>query len=64
MLQDFRQLLIVEITILLNSSHQLKQLRKVLLYVCVLKTNTEPVISPMYFGATFGGVTSEIVVVD
>ena len=61
MLQDFRQLLIVEITILLNSSAQAAKESTI---VCVLKTNTEPVISPMYFGATFGGVTSEIVVVD
>jgi hypothetical protein len=61
MLEDFKQLLIVEITILLNSSAQAAKESTV---VCVLKTDTEPEISPMYFGETFGAVTSEKVVVD
>lgn len=57
----FVQLLIVEITILLNSSAQAAKEGTI---VCVLRTNIEPEISPMYFRETFGGVTSEKVVVD
>ena len=57
----FVRLSIVEIIILLSSSAQAANESSI---VCVLRTSTEPEISPMYFSETFEGVTSEIVVID